>query len=340
MEKSDSNKIANLGVIGALMVVLIHVPKSAVGAATVFYKIMPDGFLGTAVMMFFAISGFLLAGHLDEKGWWLRENQKRWRTLLVPYLILNLFWFGVMLAYHAIGSSNGGLSEYAFSWRGLFAAIGIAPGESGGNPIVGPLWYVRCLLLTVLTLPVFMPIVRRGRTCAFGLCALLYAVHIAISGHGGFAFGSVYRLQGVAYFLLGIAFRLYGIPKASLKAGLLFLALGLTASATMVFGAGVPQRIANWSVKPLTFVAMWSLAPETPWPKLLTRNSFAIYSLHYFLVHPSWLICGHLGIHNQVFGNPLVYLMFPVVTFASIILFAETLRRHLPRVATIVLGGR
>ena len=334
MTKEISNKIANLGVIGALMVVLIHIPKCETGSVAIMYKILPDGLLGSAVMMFFAISGYLIAGHVDEKGWWGHECRKRIRTLLVPYVVLNLFYFLVMAAYHCAGA---GASEFSFSVRGILAAEGVI----GGNPIIGPLWYVRCLLLAVLTLPLFMPVIRCGKGMAFGLCLLIYLGSIALKGHGGFIFGNVYRLHGISFFLLGVTLRRYGIPNLSKKLGYVAMALAFSLALTMTLvEACVITKVAYWLVKPVAVVAMWILIPSAPWSKLLTANTFEVYVLHYMIVHPSWLIFEKLGIYDKVFGSLITYFLFPVLIFAAIVFFAELMKRHLPKFAAIVFGGR
>ena len=77
-----SNKIANMGFVCACLVVLIHSPMFGnVGFVTYLLK---NFLVRIAVPAFFMISGFLLARHCGEEGWYCREVCKRVKTLLVP----------------------------------------------------------------------------------------------------------------------------------------------------------------------------------------------------------------------------------------------------------------
>ena len=66
-----SSRIANAGLVAALMVVFIHVDIQPDTPLYVRWMvgIVKAGLCTCAVPSFFVIAGYLLAGHLDEKGW-------------------------------------------------------------------------------------------------------------------------------------------------------------------------------------------------------------------------------------------------------------------------------
>lgn len=313
--KEISNKIANLGVVGALMVVFIHIPKCETGSVAVMYKILPDGLLGSAVMMFFTISGYLIAGHVDEKGWWKRECFKRVRTLFIPYLILNLFYFGVMVTYHSIGAFS---SEFSFSIESVLGAFGL----TGESPVVGPLWYVRSLLLSVLIFPVFVPLVRMDRWIVLVLWLFFVFGGLIVPDciwkflAGPLSFGGLHNIAGFGYFLAGAAFRIYGLPTIRRPIGAALMAVAFSLSLTMVNCENI--YMCNWlnsALKAVMVVSLWSLAPEAKWSRILTANSFCVYSMHWMITHPSWLILEHMGLFNKVFGSFITLFPLPDIDF-------------------------
>lgn len=83
IEKALSNKIANAGIVCAVLVVMIHLGGSE-GCPQVRFlnALFANGICTVAVPMFFTISGFLLSGE------YVQMLCKRARSLLVPYL----FW--------------------------------------------------------------------------------------------------------------------------------------------------------------------------------------------------------------------------------------------------------
>lgn len=133
-----SNKIANLGLVGAIMVVMIHIPKCAVGHNAVMYKVFPDCFWGAAVPMFFIISGFLIAGHVETRGWWRLEIVKRWKLLVIPYLILNTVFFVGLAGYKVVRGRGVGALDF-------LNALGFCPGEHSNNVRFG-MYGASCLL--------------------------------------------------------------------------------------------------------------------------------------------------------------------------------------------------
>ncbi len=88
MTPSTSNKLANLSFLCACLVVTIHVghPKIA-GSATWWTDLSLHAVSRIAVPLFFAISGYLLAGRIDEKGWWTAALKKRLRTIGLPFVL-------------------------------------------------------------------------------------------------------------------------------------------------------------------------------------------------------------------------------------------------------------
>lgn len=71
ISEQTSAKIANAGLLAALMVVFIHVDMQPDCPAVVrwFVGIVEQGLCTVAVPAFFVISGYLLGGHVGEVDW-------------------------------------------------------------------------------------------------------------------------------------------------------------------------------------------------------------------------------------------------------------------------------
>ena len=78
-----------MAVVCACIVALSHVGynTAAGSAAWWFVRLTRYGLCCLAVPFFFAVSGYFLSRHFDERGWWLRETGKRVTSLLLPYLL-------------------------------------------------------------------------------------------------------------------------------------------------------------------------------------------------------------------------------------------------------------
>lgn len=117
-------------------------------------------------------------------------------------------------------------------------------------------------MLVVLTLPIYLPVIRKGRIYAGILIASLLLAGSFMGDCGGFLFSSVYRLWGVAYFLLGVALRLYGLPKISLRWGLVCAVFSLSISLGMEFLFGGNTPLSKLIVKLSLVIGLWGLVPS------------------------------------------------------------------------------
>lgn len=138
-----SNKIANAGFVAALLVVTIHLPTPSAqdGAPWWIHQFIGNGIAQLTVPYFFLVSGFLLGGHVFEKGWYARELLKRVRTLLVPYAIFSL------LAWCVSFVNDGG---------SRFDLVDIFGLNLRTWTHLNVLWYVRALFFFALVSPLII----------------------------------------------------------------------------------------------------------------------------------------------------------------------------------------
>jgi len=307
---SESAKFSNMGFICVCLVVLMHVHCPWEGG----------GINRLAVPFFFAMSGYFLAVHVDEQGWYARALSKRFRTLIIPLCIWCLIWafFTIPLAIICNIHAGRELSSNIFTgWEMLrYLALDIT-----NTPALGPLWYVRCLFLFVLVSPLIVCLIRRGGLLALFILGCLYYFYSL----GGtlirfLVFG--FSLEGVFYFSLGMFFRMKHVP----------LALNPIIGAVMFCG-GLLAYLNGLIVLSiaLMIVGLWGVVPVRRFPRVLTSNTFPVYLLHMFVL----VLFG-----NGKIASPLIAIGVGIVAIAVSVVIAELLRKLTPKFSTYIFGNR
>lgn len=94
ISKELSNKFANMALLCAMLVVVIHFHLDPIKGTTIWYvnTILVRAIASIAVPFFFLASGYFLAAHCGEQGWWGRALKRRVVSLLIPYLFWNCAW--------------------------------------------------------------------------------------------------------------------------------------------------------------------------------------------------------------------------------------------------------
>ena len=342
VDKELSSKIANMSFICALFVVLIHCPKVSSeigGGVALIHNYLPGAFTPIVNAFFFIVSGFFLAAHIMKRGWWKRELSKRIDSLIIPYLFLNGVLFVTLVVYQWPNVRYPNTAT-AFYWVDILRPFGLYGTE---NPINGPLWFVRSLMLFVISLPVYEFLICR-KNVAYALCLLL----LLFNCFGLWdlilpdVFLRIYRPQWLVFFFAGIVLRLYGIPEISRVAGCWLVFTGFVVSC--VLKSGVIEdafwvEAINWVNMICLIQGFFSVVSTGRWPGVFTRNSFAIYVLHWPLIDASYIIFGKTGVYDRVFGSVVLSVLYLFAVVMVTIITGELVRRN-EILSRLVLGGR
>ncbi|MCQ2390296.1 MAG: acyltransferase [Kiritimatiellae bacterium] len=333
-----SSRIANVSLVAALAVVLLHVgiangpPEPALSI-----RVLLRDFSRFAVPFFFLVSGYLLAGHIDDPGWWRREMAKRLKSLLVPYVAWSaLFGFYLLVGAAVPEMRQTGAFDINAWWAGKrLTLFGLDPLQV---PLMLPFWYLRTLFLLVLASGILVVALRRlgvGILVLLGALYLGYAVAVdwkpQITTHNAFALLRVtLSPEAVFYFSLGLWLRLKEVfPSACRAMPLLAVAFGLIVLRQLV-GSWLPYPL----IIPIALGGVWCVVPVTPWSKALTGLSFPIYLIHWFFVHLLARTCPTAGMTPASFG------LVGVAIVAASAALGFSLRRFMPRFACFLFGGR
>jgi len=342
---AKNHRIANLGFVAALLVVVIHLenaPQDVGSLAWAVHYFLRYILAVAAVPYFFLVSGYFLANRADEPGWWGKAVVKRLRTLGVPYLV----WCLVPIVLFTLcwpGYESGGEC-----WRVLPKASAIRA-AFGLNIFTAPeanrpLWYVRALMLLVLASPLLVWLVRKGRHWTLlALLALYWSVNtwslgapawwVSVRWRLVWIFG--FSLEGLFYFCVGIFLALNPIRlggRALLALGLAGLGVGLggmVLEMAGVYAYGYPILVSI----PLLMMLLWRLTPSAQWPAALVGSSFAVY-----VVHP--IVIRALNAANLLSATPWRFVLELLVAAPVAFFVTLALHRLLPRTASVVFGGR
>ena len=313
------------------MVVFIHVDIQSACPAYVRWVvgIVKAGLCTVAVPSFFAIAGYLLAGHVDESGWWGRALRKRIVTLGVPYLLWGtMFFFFDYFRTHDM------------TLAGFLESMGFTTCEMPG---LYPLWFVRSLFALVLVSPILVWLLSclGGKLLAGLFASVLLGPAVSAVDVGAVRVASKIFVVfgGMFYFTVGLYLRLYGnafkLSNRILRLiGLLGLSLTVSGAVGEVLGWGYVRAYCLAVGLPLLMAGLWSVVPNVRWPRWLTSCAFPIFLLHVFAigVYNNFLVRDVDGL--LAFGAKYAFsVVLPVVAVIGA-------RKVSPKLTELSFGGR
>ena len=345
--KPVSNKIANIGVLCAFLIVCNHMRFNAEMGSTLWWwqQLTTWGIATAAVPCFFAISGFLLAGHMCDQGWYKIELFKRFRTLVVPsyiWIVIRVLFLSSIILISNVAAQKDPLTNLRYGFIDLVSWLGFNPYSQPG---LGVLWYVRALVLFVL----ISPLLKRMAT--LGGVAFLFAVYGIVCPWESMALDTwkyplrfFFSLEGLAYFTLGIFLRFHGHllmgTRCRAVVSIFIACVGLFLQAYGYYKGWTYAYYFRWGTLPFVIYALWAFVPAScimPW---LTSCSFPIFLIHVFFI----TIIGKIGAHVSCFpfgGTSIcAWIVQSAMVFCGAVFMTLMLRRFCPRFARVAFGGR
>lgn len=335
--------MAAFSLLCSFLIVALHVGASfPQNSVEIFAYRFMRGLACIAVPYFCVASGFFLAGHFGEPGWWNAAVAKRVKSLVVPFFFWNaMAWlFYVVLSWTA---SKAGF-EFCLAYvRGLTAGkmaafMGL---DVFDYPLQGHYWYVRMLFLFVLISPLFVFCRRRvaGAVAIAGLLATLVAFDLCKADtRWSFFWEWTFPVRCLLFLSAGIWLRHH--PIAIRKTwGAIALALG--GALLVAHGLAVewfPEQFLLTTI--LLLVGCWAVfsALGCTLPPWATCCSFPIFTLHWFvtrLVQIFWRVVGKVEESETVFACYAASLLSAMaISFAAALL----MRKCWPRFSVLVFG--
>lgn len=343
-----SKRITLLSFIAAVLVVFIHVPKPAGRGLNHFLEC---GICEIAVPFFLVVSGYMIARHVGENGWWRREAGKRVKSLLIPYLfwclMATLVYAGTYVAVNIYKGAALTRNLETFTFAHTFGF------DLTNRPVNGPLWYVRELLLLLLPLPIVAKIVMcRHRWVGAIFLLVCLALQVLVSCHVA-SHPSVQQFYAYCLSPRALLFYSAGVwlcrhpVRLDRRVGVccFLLGLGLLVFRTLTLDAAINQvvwyRTLLWMVSIIVFlIGTWSLVPAWKLPAALVGIAFPMYLMHDIIIHPLGVLLNKVGLWPGLDKTLVgVFTVWVGVTILCIVV-SYCLRTFLPRVSKIIFGGR
>lgn len=297
--------------------------------------------LSEGVPMFYLISGFLFFYGVKKftVKVYGRKLRNRVRTLLVPYVLWNLFCAGLFLikvyVFHFPGL--GIIENGEINWLKFFEGF-IFRKEAGYFPYAFAFWFIRDLIVFVILTPVVWLIARRWWSVI-----LLFAVN----------FIPEVQLFQIQWFVLGAAFSLHHISfEGSRPFGWLSTTLfGLiyVASEWLGYYCHFQQEIhvmLSYTGVLSAFFFFYSVAMEITRRydgrviKFLCSSTFFIYALHQCFSTVNTRFWCHLIGYDSIARALLSFLVSGIAMISICMATYALLRRVSPRLLRVITGDR
>ena len=315
-------------------------------------------FLFIAVPVFFVISGYLFFRNLVQWNFpiYIKKLKSRFCSLFIPYIIWNtipLLYIiaGLFIKHYSIFqildfiNIKGGLCRYFFAppiLRMIYINWFGQP-VMAGEPINGPLWFLRDLIILVILSPVIYWFVKR---LGFYFLSILCFVYISTIIPYHSVTTSIFFFSIGAYFAISGKNIIREFNGAAVNSFLLALSFGfvdcffdgkLTITGSVlypfyiIFGVVAVFNLASWLIEKKNITIN----------KTLAKSSFFIYCLHSLLVINicRWLVNLILPYNNTVFSI-LKYFLVPTLTVCVCLGIYLILKRFTPRLLNILTGNR
>ncbi len=349
-----SQRLRVFGFTSALLIVLIHStpnPPLDNWQWWVVKLFMRDGVCRIAVPYFFLSAGFFLAGHINETGWWMCENRKRVRTLLVTYVLwifIGLaFNFSLWLCIRIVGKTCGFVNPF---YEPLYLWIVNTFGLNPFANTIGVLWFLRDLFLLVVLSPI---IVFALKWIGWWLVFFLFFVYGIVSivlvdlDKNWFNFFEYFfSMRGLCYFTSGILLRHVCVKnwfyRSFAKYTAIFVGGGMVVAKVSLIRFGLMKAAALLDVGmvPVLGVGLFLALGRMKLPVLLMDNTFALYLIHAKVLLLSIVVITGIGIKDML-GTSILVSIFRFIFAVSVSIGISALvKRYLPNSSKLFFGNR
>jgi len=347
-----SRKLKVISFILIVMVVFLHAHNiNGKGDLLNYYvqNFISTGITKISVALFFVISGYLFffnirAGKIQE---FVSKIQSRSRTILLPYLLWSLwgillFFLLQSLAFSKSFFNSDLLSEKSFSE--LLHVLFV-------KPLPYQLWFLRHLFVFALLSPLIYFIARYAKWTLLVIIAVLLLKIVEIPEN------DFIHNRSLAYFCLGCYLGIYGqewvkraFPKFGIGATMLWFAL----VAWRIIGdsqAFINDKLWRNFIQHLEFFigifALWSLYDffQKNNPKSQKAlSAFLAFAFFLYVSHePILTIIKKLlikAVGNGSINQLVIYFAAPLITIGLCITVGMILKRFVPKVYSVLTGGR
>lgn len=297
---------------------------------------------GAAVPLFFAISGYLFFHKgIFSSSVYASKLKKRVRTLLVPYVIWNLLYWGILVIKSKFmpgDTADGALTHLSpVEFMRMFWNL-----RSGFYPMCAQFWFLRDLMVVMVLSPIIYAGVKWLRLAFVGIFGVLWVANLWWDITG-------LSVSAIFFFSAGAYMAIYKVNFVSLSSRvfLIFLCLYLLLLSSALCCVGYP---AYMPLKALTILAeMIGVVGIVSWcirrgrwhvDNFLSESSFFIYAYHQIVLAVLVkVMVTSLAPMNDM-KLILIFLTAPVVIIGIGLGLYWLMRKTMPSVTKVLTGGR
>ena len=352
MDKQQSSLIKTVRFPLIVMVVFIHTSPGASTEAftwswdkwqiyTFFSELVSQHLFAIATRCFFFFSGFLFFRFMGEKefswSWLLGKWKSRIGTLLIPYLIWNLFYVGAVVLKNALFARVGWASS-----SDEMAMVGYGPRFwLVTGPADLPLWYLRDLIIMTAAAPIFY---GASRWAKWPFLLLLTGLYVSTFSP------SIPSMQAIFFFGLGVWMGTYKIDflplcrKVKIPAAIAAVLLLLLSTSQV----GRPSHLIliNMFIPfgIISFLNLFdSIISDSKCCKrlcVLSKYVFFIYAVHEIYIL-GWTKGFFMRLLGPSFASTcILFFLVPFVVLTVCIVLYRLLEKLAPRTLAFACGGR
>lgn len=339
LDKQLSNKIKGISLLLILGVVILHsylLEVEHLGWSKPLQSFCSN-FFNIAVPTFFVISGYLFFATMPEKvdrGYMKEKLKRRIRSLLVPYLIVGVYFLIIIVVGEIYDFNNADYFKHIrdgnyIRFVGYFLLA----------PMAFHMWYVRDLMAIVILTPL-LNVIYKKIPAIYILGALVLIVTFRVLGFLSwglfwFTLGALYAVKGKTPF--------YQIPRGW---GIACLAVYTISLALACWGI-IPRANGTWYewiLILLGVIGFWKVYDYLPVNRVIewdiTSLTFFIYCFHIPLLSIIKRAIFRGIIPQNDLGAMIVYFLAPTITVLILVFTGKLLKKSLPRFYKVLSGNR
>lgn len=307
-------------------------------------KLFVGNITNIAVPLFFMISGYLF--FLKTNDFTFAEYKvkihKRIKSLLLPYFLWNIIIFFVYLfVQNLMPQMTSGrtklIADYSlYDYLLSFWSMSYVYDGGMNGPMDSPLWFVRDLIIMVLLSPVIYWLVKKLKWF-FPAIALTVFITNLWQGYPGLS------ITAIAFFSLGAYLGLNKIRFAEI----------CTTHLLLFFIVYVAVLVLQWNTNILYLhyvaiilgialfcgTAAYICEKGFKISTFLVGSTFFVFASHAELLKICIRLASKLGPVEDLYFS-MMYFVCPMVTLSFLLVAYWLLRRYVPKLSTLLSGGR
>lgn len=334
--KYISQKIRIISLLAIFMVIVQHSSYGldADGVNGIFRSILPFGIASFPVSYFFIVSGYFFARKfMPKRTWYFNELKKRFWSLAIPYLI-----------YCIVG----------YIWWGYQASLPVLDslGITSLLPVVGPLWYVRTLVVLCLISPILIVISKCADKNKWLMCILIVCFIVAciykFPARKALGMSTIYFTFGTFLAVHGECFNKISVNTKFFVSTVILILLLVAKVAFFPLSATIQDIPIGWFIVPFTIATIWYgydllfKFKEIKITKVLSfaiNTTFFVYCSEPFIRKSFSVILGSERMANLT-SSIIGITVLSLAILCSGLCVAKILKRVIPIGYNVLAGGR